>query len=210
MRRICLNLLIITLAIGGISCEKDDDSNTRKTYISAGETNDVTVKDIKKTNVEYHEWKSYIDCDNDNEADIKISYIYEGGNNRDSIVIITPLNTNTQLSYSSTYETYISDVFPIRIAMHMAPGVDSVSFVPIFSMENRKWVNMFQKSELINSSSDWTNESCYSYLFMARDLGGYYTFDSLEDGYLGFRKVANNDTTYGWIDASINIVATTK
>lgn len=197
---LCL-LLLIALSPFGFS-----QTLTGKSYIVAGDSLSIGLvfQSLKKINSEYEkEWWITVDADKNDTADLEVHYKLSGGNNRDSYVLIKPLNSTIQLAHSSLFEESVHATLPVT---YTNPYGYTGIYKPLGYTGLEKWIAAFASKDTINNFSEWTGVLCYTTVGFTRDEARKeWSFSSITDqNYIGFRMLKNNQFSYGWMDAKFS------
>lgn len=208
MRNNLLHILSLTILVIFASCEDRDDSGIyNQSYVLAG---DSSINQGLLISKEYSDgnriWGANIDIDNDGLIDISISRYAESSNNADSYIILYA-GADIEFASSSEYLTHFDSIIPFEYDLYQYIGESGVGKEEpdIENYENMDWVYSFQLYERISSLNKWTTSDCIAYLFFKRDqVQRNWTFDALDSGYIGFRKVSAIDMIYGWVNSSFD------
>lgn len=194
---LCL-LLLIALSPFGFS-----QTLTGKSYLVAGDSlsDGLVFQSLKKINSEYEkEWWINVDADKNGTTDLEVHYKLYGGNNRDSYILIKPLNSTIQLAHSIRFEESVHETLPVT---YTNPYGYTGVYKPLGYTGLEKWIAAFALKDTIHAFSEWTGDLCYTTVGFVRDQARKeWSFSSITDqNYIGFRILKNNQFSYGWMDA---------
>ena len=135
-----------------------------------------------------------IDVNSDGSHDIVVDHKRIGGNNRDIVVKILPLNGN-QINFNSSYKSVADSILVSNVDTSLS------GHRLYFPADFEIWADTVSLNTEVNENLNWINHSSTLYYHYVRDAISWgYNFGlwKYESKYLALKICNNSDTTYAW------------